>query len=321
MTYPTISPAWLEGATAWLNSPPLTPADLHDRVVAVGFWTYTCINWLRTAPYLRAWNTTYADRGLAIVSVHTPEFDFEHDLGNVRRAAEDIQIGHPIAADNHRDIWDAFGNHYWPSLYLLDARGRTRYRHFGEGEYDRSETTIRRLLTEAGAGDLGPAVARVDAAGVEAAADWDNLWSPENYLGSERAENFASPNGAVLGTRHAYTAPARLRLNQWALSGEWAVAREAAVLHRAGGTITCRFRARDLHLVLAPIGEAVRFRVCLDGQPPAAAHGIDVDERGNGTITQPRLHQLIRQPGPVAELTFEITFLDPGIGAYAFTFG
>jgi hypothetical protein len=312
-----------EGATGWLNSPPSTAADLRGRVLLINFWTYTCINWLRQLPYVRAWADRYQDHGLIVLGVHTPEFDFEHDLDNLRRATKDLRVNYPIAIDNDYAIWDAFGNRYWPALYLIDGHGHRRHHLFGEGDYEQSERIIQRLLTETGASDIDQELVSVAAGGVEAAADWDSLWSPENYLGSARTENFASPNGAVLGTRHGYGAPARLRLNHWALSGDWAVERQAIVLHAAEGRILYRFHARDLHLVMAPPapGRPIRFRVRLDSQPPGAAHGSDADEAGNGTLTQPRLYQLVRQPGPISERTFEITFLDPGVHAYAFTFG
>jgi hypothetical protein len=258
-----------------------------------------------------------------VIGVHTPEFDVEHDLDNVRRAAEDLRVDYPIVVDNDYAIWDAFGNRYWPALYFVDGHGQIRHHRFGEGDYEQSEATIQRLLTEAGSGGIGHDLVSVDVRGVEAAADWDSLWSPENYLGYARTENFASPNGAVLGTRHLYAAPAGLALNHWALAGDWMVERQAIVLHQAGGRIVYRFHARDLHLVMGPAtpGTSIRFRVHLDGQPPGAAHGSDVDDQGNGTVTQPRLYQLIRQPGPITDCTFEITFLDPGVQAYAFTFG
>jgi thiol-disulfide isomerase/thioredoxin len=313
----------LAGATAWLNSPPLTAAGLRGKVVLVDFWTYTCINWLRTLPYLRAWAERYQDQGLVVLGVHTPEFDFEHDLDNVRRAATDLRVTYPVAVDNDYAIWTAFDNHYWPALYFVDIQGQIRHHRFGEGDYEMSEMILQRLLTEAGIGGIGHDLVSVDALGVEAAADWDSLWSPENYLGYQRTENFASPGGAVLDTPHAYVAPARLRLNHWALSGDWTIRPQATVLHQAEGRIAYRFHARDLHLVMGPAapGTPVRFHVLLDGQPPAAAHGGDVDDQGNGTVTEPRLYQLIRQPGPVSDRTFEITFLDPGIQAKAFTFG
>jgi thiol-disulfide isomerase/thioredoxin len=313
----------LAGATEWLNSPPLTPAGLRGRVVLVDFWTYTCINWLRTLPYLRAWADKYRDHGLVVLGVHTPEFDVEHDLDNVRRAVKDLGVDYPVAVDNDYAIWTAFDNHYWPAVYLVDAHGQIRHHQFGEGGYQQSEMILQQLLTEAGAEGIGQDLVVVDPGGVEVAADWDSLWSPENYLGYARSEHFASPDGAVLDTPQVYAVPGRLRLNQWALAGAWTVQRQAIVLNAPDGEIVYRFHARDLHLIMGPParGTSVRFRVSLDGQPPGAAHGVDVDEAGNGTVTEPRLYQLIRQPGPVTERTFEITFLDAGVQAYAFTFG
>jgi thiol-disulfide isomerase/thioredoxin len=313
----------LASATEWLNSPPLTVDGLRGKIVLVDFWTYTCINWLRTLPYVRAWAEKYKDHGLVVIGVHTPEFEFEHDLGNVRRAAKDMRVDYPIAIDNDYAIWSAFDNHYWPALYFVDAQGQIRHHQFGEGQYEQSEMVIQRLLTEAGISGIGHELVSIDASGVEAAADWDSLWSPENYLGFERTENFASPNGAVLDTRHVYAAPARLRLNHWALAGDWTVRRQAIVLNEADGRIAYRFHARDLHLVMGPATPrtSARFRVLIDEQPPGAAHGTDVDDQGNGTVAEQRLYQLVRQPGPVTERTFEITFLDPGVHAYAFTFG
>jgi thiol-disulfide isomerase/thioredoxin len=294
-------------------------------VVLVDFWTYTCINWLRTLPYLRAWADKYKDHGLVVIGVHTPEFDVEHDLDNVRRAVRDLQVDFPVAVDNDYAIWTAFDNHYWPALYLVDAQGEIRHHRFGEGDYEQSEMILQQLLTDAGAvsGGIGHDLVSVDATGVEAAADWASLRSPENYLGYQRSENFASPNFAVLEMPHVYAAPERLRLNHWALAGDWTVHRQAVALHQAEGRIAYRFQARDLHLVMGPAapGTSVRFRVVLDEEPPGAAHGTDVDDQGNGSVTEPRLYQLIRQPGPVTERTFEITFLDPGVHAYVFTFG
>ena len=289
----------------------------------VNFWTYTCINWLRTLPYLRAWADNYQDHGLIVLGVHTPEFDVEHDLDNVRRATKDLRVTYPIAVDNDYRIWNAFGNRYWPAFYFVDAQGQIRHHRFGEGEYEQSEMILQQLLTEAGRGGIDQDLVSVDATGVEAAADWASLRSPENYLSYERTANFVSPNGSILDTSYAYAAPTRLGPNHWALSGDWTVKQQAIVLNQAGGRILYRFQARDLHLVMAPTtpGGPVRFRVGLDGQPPGAAHGTDVDDQGNGTLTQPRLYQLIRQPGPVSDRTLEITFLDPGVQAYAFTFG
>jgi thiol-disulfide isomerase/thioredoxin len=313
----------LDGATAWLNSAPLSAAGLRGRVVLIDFWTYTCINWLRTLPYVRAWAEKYRDHGVVVIGVHTPEFPFEHDLDNVRRATRDMRVEYPIAIDNDYAIWSAFNNHYWPALYLVDAQGRIRSHQFGEGAYEQSEMSMHQLLAEAGIGGIDHALVSVGAQGAEAAADWGDLRSPENYVGYERTENFASPGGAVVDQPRVYAAPARLMLNQWALSGEWTEGKQAALLHTASGRIAYRFHARDLHLVMGPAarGASVRFRVLLDGQAPGPAHGIDVDEQGNGTVTEQRLYQLIRQPRPIADRQFEIEFLDAGVQAFAFTFG
>jgi thiol-disulfide isomerase/thioredoxin len=313
----------LEGATGWLNSPPLTAAELRGKVVLVQFWTYTCINWLRTLAYVRAWAEKYRRHGLVVIGVHTPEFDFEHDLDNVRRAVTDLGVDYPVVVDNDYAIWSAFDNHYWPALYLVDAQGQIRHHRFGEGDEEQSEMVVQRLLTDAGAEGVDEELVSVDPTGVEAPADWDSLWSPENYLGYERSESFVSPDGAVLDTPHVYAAPARLRLNHWALAGDWTVKRGATVLNQAEGQIVYRFHARDVHLVMAPParGTPVRVRVLIDGQPPGTGHGADVDDQGHGMVTEPRLYQLVRQPGPVTERSFEATFLDPGVQAYAFTFG
>jgi len=317
----------LSSATEWLNAQPLTAAGLRGSVVLVDFWTYTCINWIRTLPYVRAWATRYRDHGLVVIGVHTPEFEFERDIDNVRRAAKDMRVNYPIAVDNDYAIWTAFNNHYWPAFYFVDTQGQIRHHRFGEGDYEQSERVIQQLLTEAGTGGINQELVTVDPHGAEAAADWDSLWSPENYLGYERTENFASSGGAVLDTPHVYAAPARLRLNHWAVSGDWTLGRQAIVLNQAYGHIAYRFHARDLHLVMTPAapGASAGFRVHVDGQPPQAASGTDLDHQGHGTVTEPRLYQLIRQVGdaggPVTEHTFEITFLDPGVQAYAFTFG
>ena len=312
-----------DGATGWLNSPPLTASGLRGKVVLVNFWTYTCINWLRQLPYVRSWADRYSGHGLIVVGVHTPEFGFEHDLGNVRRAVQDMRVEYPVAIDNDYAVWSAFANHYWPALYFADPQARIRHHHFGEGEYQQSEMVIRQLLAENGSTGLGHELVSVDARDAEAPADWAALRSPENYTGYERTEGFASPGGAVPGKRHAYEAPAELRLNHWALAGDWTVEEQAVTLNQAGGRIAYRFHARDLHLVMGPAeaGTPVRFRVLIDGQPPGAAHGADVDDQGGGTAAEQRLHQLIRQPGPITDRTFEIVFLDPGVQAYSFTFG
>jgi hypothetical protein len=310
-------------ATEWLNSPPLTPAELHGKVVLIDFCTYTCINWLRSLPYVRAWAEKYTDRGLVVIGVHTPEFQFESDVANVRQAALDLKVPYPIALDNGYAIWRAFRNSYWPALYLIDAQGRFRFHHFGEGEYERSEGVIRRLLAEAGAGGLGDGLVSVDAHGAEVAADWSSLKSSETYLGYQRARNFASPGGAVADGRRVYATPARLSANHWALSGDWTMGGQPVTLNAPGGRIACRFHARDVNLVMGPAAREapVRFRVLIDGRAPGAAHGVDIDDQGNGTATEQRLFQLIRQPGPIGDRELEIGFLDAGAQAFAFTFG
>jgi thiol-disulfide isomerase/thioredoxin len=311
------------GATGWLNSQPLAPAGLRGKVVLIDFWTYTCINWLRTLPYVRAWAEKYKSQGLVVIGVHTPEFAFEKDVENVHQAAKEMRIDYPIAIDSDQAVWRAFKNEYWPALYFVDVRGRIRHHQFGEGQYEQSERVIQQLLAEAGIGEVSRELVPVDALGAEAAADWDNLRSPENYMGFERTENFASRGGAVLNKRRIYAAPARWRLNEWALSGDWTVQKQATVLNQANGLIAYRFHARDLHLVMGPAarGTSVRFRVFIDGQPPGSAQGVDVDSQGNGTVTGQRLHQLIRQPTPIVDRLFEIEFLDSGVEAFAFTFG
>jgi thiol-disulfide isomerase/thioredoxin len=314
--------AAIGGVAEWINSPRLAPANLAGKVVLVNFWTYTCINWLRTLPYVRAWAQKYRD-GLVVIGVHTPEFAFEHNLDNVRRAVRQMRIEYPVAIDNDYSIWRAFNNQYWPALYFIDARGRVRQHRFGEGEYEQSELAIQRLLVEAGVAANRDGGASIDASGVEAPADWANLKSPENYVGYERTSNFASPGGAEADRRRVYAVPARLSLNQWALAGEWTMGKQATVLSSAGGRIVYRFHARDLHLVMGPPrqGSSVRFRVSIDGQAPGAAHGVDVDEGGNGALVEQRLYQLVRQPGPIADRRFEIEFLDAGAETFAFTFG
>jgi thiol-disulfide isomerase/thioredoxin len=313
----------LGGATGWLNSPPLSESELRGRVVLVQFWTYTCINWLRTLAHVRAWHERYASHGLVVVGVHTPEFDVEREVENVRRAAADLRVDYPVALDGDYAVWEAFGNRFWPALYLLDAQGRIRHQSVGEGGEDRAERVLRQLLAEAGAEGLGTGPTVVEPRGLEAAADWADVGSGETYLGYERAENFASAGEARPDARQVYAVPEQLPLNDWGLSGDWTLRPQAAVLNRAGGRIAVRFHARDLHLVLESIerGASLRFRVGLDGRAPGEAHGIDVDARGAGTLTAPRLYGLVRQPRPIVDRTFEITFLDPGVRAYAVTFG
>ena len=315
--------ASLEQASEWLNSPPLTPAALRGKVVLIDFWTYTCINWRRTLPYVRAWAEKYKDRGLVVIGVHSPEFSFEKSASNVRRAAKDIKVDYPVAIDSAHAIWRAFKNQYWPALYFVDAQGQVRYQQFGEGKYDQAEMIIQRLLAEAGMGGDVRGLVSVDADGLEAPADWGNLMSPENYLGYSRTENFASPGGAALDEARVYAVPERLKIDHWALSGDWTAGKEAIVLNQPNGRIAYRFHARDLHLVLAPPaeGQPVRFRIKIDGAPPAANHGLDVDAEGWGSVQEPRLYQLVRQAGAVADRTFEIEFFEPGVRAYALTFG
>lgn len=308
-------------ATEWLNSTRLAPSQLLGKVVVVNFCTYTCINWLRTLPYVRAWTSKYT-QGIVTLGVHTPEFAFEKNLDNVRRALQQLKVDYPIVIDNDYSIWRAFKNQYWPALYFVDARGRIRDHHFGEGEYERSERIIQRLLADTGVA-AASGVAPVTASGVEAPADWVNLKSPENYLGLERTQNLASPGGVELDRSRVYAAPGRMSLNQWALAGDWTISKQAVVLNRPGGRIVYRFHSRDLHLVMGPSRREspVRFRVSVDGQPPGAAHGIDVDDDGSGTVAEQRLYQLIRQPAPIVDRQFQIEFLDRGVEAFAFTFG
>jgi thiol-disulfide isomerase/thioredoxin len=313
----------LASATQWVNSPPLTAAGLRGKVVLIHFCTYTCINWLRTLPYVRAWADKYTDDGLVLIGVHTPEFEFEADLSNVRRALKELRVEYPIAVDNDYAIWRAFDNNYWPALFLIDARGRRRYHHFGEGKYDASERMIQELLKERGASDVSRELVSVAGRGVEADADWGSLRSPENYLGYDRTQSFASPGGAAVAQPRAYDVPGRLRLNQWALAGNWTMRRQAVTANESNARIVSRFHARDLHLVMGPPTRAtsVRFRVLIDGQPPGDAHGLDIDANGNGVATDQRMYQLIRQPKPIVDRQFEIQFLEPGIEAFSFTFG
>jgi thiol-disulfide isomerase/thioredoxin len=306
----------LDGATEWLNSEPLGPAELRGQVVLVNFWTLTCINWLRQEPYVRAWSQAYRDDGLVVTGVHTPEFSFEHAIDGVRKATGERAIDYPVAVDNDYEIWSAFDNHYWPALYFVDTDGIIRDHHFGEGRYEQSERVIQELLA------VERELVSVEGLGVEADADWDQLRTPETYLGYGRGEHFASPDGAALDERRAYELPERLRLNHWALAGEWTIGQEDVVLDQAGGSIAYRFHARDAHLVLSPgAPEPIPFRVLLDGEAPGPSHGVDVDHDGNGLLRDGRLYQLAREHDAVRERTLEITFLEPGAEAYAFTFG
>lgn len=312
----------LSGAVEWLNSKPLSAEQLKGKVVLIDFWTYSCINCLRAIPYVRAWAEKYHDQGLVVIGVHAPEFAFEKKIDNVKKATADLKLPYPVAIDNDYAIWRAFHNQYWPAHYFIDAKGHIRHHHFGEGDYDGSERVIQQLLAEAGQTGLPGGVVQVSASGAEAAPDMTEVQSPETYLGYERAENFVSPGGVVKNKIQHYEAGA-LRLNEWALSGEWSISAENASLDQMNGAVTYRFHARDLHLVLGPgaDGKPVRFRVTLDGAPPGANHGSDIDADGQGIVTGQRLYQLIRQSGPVADHLFEIRFLDPGVQAYAFTFG
>jgi hypothetical protein len=312
----------LDGATAWLNSAPLTPAALRGRVVLVSFGTYTCINWIRSLPYVRAWADKYAGQGLVVVGVQTPEFEFEGELDNVGRAIEEMDVRYPLIVDNDYAVWQAFDNHYWPALYFVDTRGRIRHHHFGEGEYEESEMVLQMLLGEAGV-DVDQGLVRLEPHGVEAAADWASLGSPEAYVGYGRAVSFASPGGVVADAPHVYSAPAGLRRNQWALSGGWRIGEVPVLLTEPGGSITYAFHARDLNLVMGPpVRQApVRFRVRLDGEPAGRAHGVDIDESGHGNADYQRMYQLIRQPEPTVDRRFEIEFLDAGVEAFVFTFG
>ncbi len=313
----------LGGATAWLNSPPLTAEALRGRVVLVDFWTYSCINCLRSLPYVEAWANKYKDQGLVVIGVHAPEFAFERDLDNIRRAVKDLGVTYPVAVDNNYAIWRGFNNQYWPAHYFIDAQGRIRHHHFGEGEYDKSEAVIQALLAENG--KTPPSIGFVQAAagGIEQSPDDKDVKSPETYVGYSRAERFASPGGEVRDDPHTYTAPPTLALNEWALSGQWRVRDERAELKGSSGRIAYRFHARDLHLVLGPgpDGKPLRFRVTIDGKTPGADHGSDTDEDGNGKVAEQRLYQLIRQSGDIHDRTFQIEFLDPGVQAFAFTFG
>jgi len=306
----------LGGATEWLNSEPLGPAELRGHVVLVNFWTLTCINWLRQEPYVRAWSRAYRDDGLLVLGVHTPEFSFEHDVDDVRRATEERAIDYPVVVDNDYAVWTAFANHFWPALYFVDTDGVIRDDHFGEGRYEESDRVLQRLL------GVQREPVPVEGTGVEAEAAWDFLQTPETYLGYGRGHGFASHDRTGADESRSYEVPERLPLNHWALDGEWTIGRERLILEKAGGSIAFRFGARDAHLVLSRRAQApVPFRVLLDGEPPGPSHGVDVDEDGNGVLRDGRLYQLVRQRDADRQRTLRITFLDPGVEAYAFTFG
>ncbi len=310
-----------DGAGGWLNSPPLTPAGLRGRVVLVDFWTYTCINWLRTLGYVRAWAERYRDHGLVVVGVHTPEFPFERDEENVRRAVADMDVAYPVALDPDYAVWQAFSNHYWPAIYIADAEGRIRYHHFGEEAYAETERVIQRLLRDAGRDGIGDDVVSIVPGGIEAQADWATLGSPETYLGFQQGGNLVASD-AQIGVPGRFVVPDALPLNGWALGGAWTIEERAALANGPDGSIAFRFHARDVNLVLrSREGAPVPFRVLVDGAAPGPAHGLDVDAAGNGTLVEPRLYQLVREPGAIADRTFEIAFAAAGVEAYVFTFG
>ncbi|MFC5756026.1 cytochrome c biogenesis protein DipZ [Rhizobium sp. GCM10022189] len=312
----------LDGAVQWLNSAPLTAEQLKGKVVLVDFWTYSCINCLRAIPYVKAWAEKYEDQGLVVIGVHSPEFAFEKNVANVKKAISDLGITYPVAVDNDYAIWRAFDNEYWPAHYFIDAKGQIRHHHFGEGDYDQSERVIQQLLAEAGKTNVSSDIVDVKATGAEAASDAANVQSPETYIGYQRSENFIDDKGTINDAAHDYVA-ATPKLNEWGLTGNWTVGPEQASLNAADGSIYYRFHARDLHLVLGPgaDGKPVRFTVTVDGKAPGDGHGVDTDTDGNGTVTGQRLYQLVREAGPVGDHTFEIRFLDPGVQAFAFTFG
>jgi thiol-disulfide isomerase/thioredoxin len=315
--------ASFEGATGWLNSEPLTPEGLRGRVVLVDFWTYTCVNWLRTLPYVRAWATKYRDAGLTIVGVHTPEFGFERDVDNIVKQSRVFGVEYPIAIDSEYGVWRAFANHFWPAVYIADGAGRIRFHHFGEGEYAMTEMVVQQLLRDGGAAGVDQDLVMVDPEGLEVAADWRTLQTPETYTGYRQSNGFAQEDVARYDQPGAYTAPGRLPLNSWGLDGTWTVAQHAAVLNEPGGRIAFEFHARDVNLVMGPAsrGASIPFRVYLDGRLAADARGTDVGADGSGNLDEQRTYQLIRQSGPIAERRFEIEFLEARVEAYCFTFG
>jgi thiol-disulfide isomerase/thioredoxin len=312
-----------DGATGWLNSEPLTPEGLRGRVVLVDFWTYTCVNWLRTLPYVRAWAAKYRDKGLTVIGVHTPEFGFERNVDNIVAHSRTFGVDYPIAVDSDYGVWRAFDNHFWPAVYLADGEGRIRHHHFGEGEYAQTEMVIQQLLLDAGAQDIDQELVMVEPRGLEVAADWRTLQSPETYAGYGQSSGFASEDSGAFDKPHDYAARARLPLNSWDLSGTWTVARHAAIMNEPGGRIAFQFQARDLNLVMGPTsrGSSIRFRIFLDGQIAESALGSDVEPDGSGVVRDQRTYQLIRQTGRIDDRRFEIEFLDAGLEAYCFTFG
>ena len=312
-----------EAATGWLNSPPLTPEELRGKVVLVDFWTYTCINWLRTLAWVRAWWEKYESDGLVVIGVHTPEFPFERDADNVRKAVQEMVVRYPVALDPDYGVWNAFANSYWPAVYIADADGRIRHHHYGEGGFDECERVVQRLLRDAGQDGFDDELVSVEPEGFEVQADWSSLKTPETYVGYQQGQNFASSADLVLDDPREYSIPEPLNLNEWALAGRWAVESRASVSSEPGARIAFRFHARDVNLVMGPRArdEAIPFRVTVDGEPPGDAHGLDVDAEGNGTLSRQRLHQLVREPGSITDRTVELTFLEPGAEAYCFTFG
>lgn len=311
------------GATGWFNTEPLSLSNLKGKVVLVDFWTFTCINWRRTLPYVRAWASKYKDQGLVVVGVHTPEFSFEHQPENVQRAINEMQIDFPVAQDNGFDIWNSFENRYWPAVYLIDARGRIRYQKFGEGDYDEIELEIQKLLKEATSKGVPTTLVTPEPDGYEEAPDWQSLHSGENFLGYSRTTGFTSPGGLIYNKELRYAFPPQLKLNQWALEGQWLAGKEGVRLLKAGGKVLYRFQARDLHLIMGSSikGKEVKFRVLIDGRPPGSAHGVDIDSLGNGIVTEQRMYQIIRQKGPISEKEFQIEFFDTDVEVYDFTFG
>jgi thiol-disulfide isomerase/thioredoxin len=313
----------LKGATDWLNTQPLDLAKMRGKVVLIDFWTYTCINWRRTLPYISEWASKYKDRGLVVIGVHTPEFSFEHKLENIKNANKEMNIVYPIAVDSNYEIWRSFQNNYWPALYLIDAKGKIRYQKFGEGDYREIELMIQQLLKEVSAQSIPAKTSTLQPGGFEAEADWENLKSPENYVGYGSTQGFVSPGGIITDKQTLYAVPTYLQLNQWALLGEWTIGKEKISLNGKQGKIIYRFRARDVNLImgLAKSRSSLKFRVLIDGKPPGAARGLDIDSNGNGTVTEPRMYQLIRQQGPIVDHEFKIEFLDPKVEVYDFTFG
>lgn len=313
----------LSGATGWLNTQQLGLENLRGKVVLIDFWTYTCINWRRTLPYVREWASKYKEQGLVVIGVHTPEFSFEQKMDNVASSVKDMNINYPVALDNNFSIWNSFNNQYWPALYLIDAKGKIRYQKFGEGDYAESEMEIQKLLKEISSKNIPVDLVQPKPDGYETAADWEHLRSGENFLGYSRTAGFASPQEPAIEERGVYSAPKRMQLNQWALSGEWIMKKENVSLAKLPGSIVYKFHARDVHLIMGPAmqGATIKFRVLIDGRSPGASHGVDVDIDGNGKVTGQRMYQLIRQQGPISDHEFQIEFFDAEVEVFDFTFG